>query len=197
MPAGTGPVVVEVSGSRPRRGRPSPSRVAAICSLGEVRGFRLTIEAQATKEMYEKEDSRLLDGPLRLLVGRDGVRRVQQQVEDRAREEAQKGRKQVEKKAERGPRKQVEEQVVKKVEEGRKQVEKKVQEGRKQVEKGTAVASTDPYVDLAPYYSLAVSACGVCSLSIGLIVLPAVAQMSIVDAVARMNCEPALDTDER
>ena len=26
---------------------------------------------------------------------------------------------------------------------------------------------------------------------------PAVAQMTIVDAVARMNCEPALDTDER
>jgi hypothetical protein len=46
---------------------------------------------------------------------------VQQQVEDRAREEVQKGRKQVEKK----------------VQEGRKQVEKQVQEGRKQVEKET------------------------------------------------------------
>ena len=46
---------------------------------------------------------------------------VQQQVEDRAREEVQKGRKQVEKK----------------VEEGRKQVEKQVQEGHKQVEKET------------------------------------------------------------
>ena len=91
-------------------GKASLVAVAAICSLGEVRGFRLTIEAQATKEMYEKELSRLLDGPLRLLVGRD-----------RAREEVQKGRKQVEKK----------------VEEGRKQVEKKVQEGRKQVEKET------------------------------------------------------------
>jgi Na+-translocating ferredoxin:NAD+ oxidoreductase RnfG subunit len=48
---------------------------------------------------------------------------VQQQVEDRAREE-------VNKKVEEG-RKQVE----KKVQEGQKQVEKKVQEGRKQVEK--------------------------------------------------------------
>ena len=38
---------------------------------------------------------------------------------------------------------------------------------------------------------------GVCSSSISLVVLPAVAQMIIVDAVARMNCEPALDTDER
>ena len=46
---------------------------------------------------------------------------VQQQVEDRAREEVEKGRKQVEKK----------------MQEGRKQVEKKVQEGRKQVEKQT------------------------------------------------------------
>ncbi len=61
---------------------------------------------------------------------------VQQQVEDRAREEVQKGRKQVEKKEQEG-RKQVEKQVGKKVEEGRKQVEKKVQEGRKQVEKET------------------------------------------------------------
>jgi uncharacterized protein HemX len=50
---------------------------------------------------------------------------VQQQVEDRAREEVQKGRKQIEKKVQEG-RKQVE-----------KQVEKKVQEGRKQVEKST------------------------------------------------------------
>jgi ElaB/YqjD/DUF883 family membrane-anchored ribosome-binding protein len=50
---------------------------------------------------------------------------VQQQVEDRAREEVQKGRKQIEKKVQEG-RKQVE-----------KQVEKKVQEGRKQVEKNT------------------------------------------------------------
>ena len=48
---------------------------------------------------------------------------VQQQVEDRARQE-------VEKKVQEG-RKQVE----KKVQEGRKQVEKQVQEGRKQVEK--------------------------------------------------------------
>jgi hypothetical protein len=61
---------------------------------------------------------------------------VQQQVEDRAREEVQKGRKQVEKKVQEG-RKQVEEQVEKQVQEGRKQVEKKVQEGRKQVEKNT------------------------------------------------------------
>ena len=38
---------------------------------------------------------------------------------------------------------------------------------------------------------------GVCSSSISLVVLPAVAQMTIVDAVVRMNCEPALDTDER
>src|SRR5215208_1432714 len=56
-------------------GKASLVAVAAICCLGEVRGFRLTIEAQARKEMYEKEVSRLLDGPLRLLVGRDGVRR--------------------------------------------------------------------------------------------------------------------------
>ncbi len=50
---------------------------------------------------------------------------VQQQVEDRARQE-------IDKKVQEG-RKQVE----KKVQEGRKQVEKKVQEGRKQVEKNT------------------------------------------------------------
>ncbi len=50
---------------------------------------------------------------------------VQQQVEDRAREE-------VNKKVQEG-RKQVE----KKMQEGQKQVEKKVQEGRKQVEKNT------------------------------------------------------------
>ena len=46
---------------------------------------------------------------------------VQQQVEDRAREEIQKGRQQVEKRAR------------EEVEKGRKQVEKRVQEGRKQV----------------------------------------------------------------
>ncbi len=50
---------------------------------------------------------------------------VQQQVEDRAREE-------VNKKVQEG-RKQVE----KKMQEGQKQVEKKVKEGRKQVEKNT------------------------------------------------------------
>jgi coenzyme F420-reducing hydrogenase alpha subunit len=50
---------------------------------------------------------------------------VQQQVEDRAREE-------IDKKVQEGR-----EQVEKKVKEGQKQVEKKVQEGRKQVEKNT------------------------------------------------------------
>ena len=50
---------------------------------------------------------------------------VQQQVEDRAREE-------VEKKVQEGKK-----QVEKKVQQGKKQVEKKLQEGRKQVEKNT------------------------------------------------------------
>jgi len=50
---------------------------------------------------------------------------VQQQVEDRAREE-------VNKKVQEGRK-----QVDKRVQEGKKQVEKKVQEGRKQVEKNT------------------------------------------------------------
>jgi hypothetical protein len=61
---------------------------------------------------------------------------VQQQVEDRAREEidkkVQEGRKQVEKKVKEGQK-----QVEKKLKEGQKQVEKKVKEGRKQVEKNT------------------------------------------------------------
>ncbi len=48
---------------------------------------------------------------------------VQQQVEDRARQE-------IDKKVQQGR-----EQVEKKIQEGRKQVEKKVQEGRKEVEK--------------------------------------------------------------
>jgi hypothetical protein len=59
---------------------------------------------------------------------------VQQQVEDRAREEVEKGRQQVEDRA-REEIKKGRQQVEKKVQDGQKQVEKQVQEGRKQVEK--------------------------------------------------------------
>ena len=67
----------------------------------------------------------LLTAILVALFGATACGGVQQQVEDRAREE-------VEKKVQEGKK-----QVEKKMQQGKKQVEKKVQEGRKQVEKNT------------------------------------------------------------
>ena len=67
----------------------------------------------------------LLTAILVALFGATACGGVQQQVEDRAREE-------VEKKVQEGKK-----QVEKRMQQGKKQVEKKVQEGRKQVEKNT------------------------------------------------------------
>ena len=72
----------------------------------------------------------LLTAILVALFGATACGGVQQQVEDRAREEVEKkvqeGKKQVEKKMQQGKK-----QVEKRMQQGKKQVEKKVQEGRK------------------------------------------------------------------
>lgn len=102
-------------------GKASLVAVAAICSLGEVRGLDLPSKHRQQRRCMRRKLAVFLTALFVSSLGATACGGVQQQVEDRAREEVQKGRKQVEKK----------------VQEGRKQVEKKVQEGRKQVEKQT------------------------------------------------------------